>query len=133
MLWLRPPDREVSGRLPLDGPSAPPRILWPPGRGPPFAFCAGDPLLFQAGSLLSAGAFRPLSMVFVRVLSNLLRARTVRPASVLRVGLSDVPGESATRGEGEVAVPLRVVLPPREDAGLFAALPTVFREVMGLL
>ncbi len=45
-----------------------------------------------------------------RVLSSLLRARIVRPASVLRVDLADVPGKGATRGE--VGVPLLVVLLP---------------------
>lgn len=108
--------------------------------------CAGDPLPFRTSSLLSAETFRSLSMVFVRVLSampkvpllraipffasgleacrvlsNLLRPGTVL-ASALRVGLSDVPEEVATRGEGEVVVLLRVVLLPtltlpRSDEG----------------
>ena len=157
MPWSRLPDRKLSRCLPSDGPSAPPRILRPPEPESPWSLCAGDPLPFRADSLLSAGTFRSLSIVLVRVLSampkvpllrailffasgleacrelsSLLRARTARPASVLRVGLSDVSGEIATRGGGEMVL-LRVVLPPREDVGLFAALPTVFREVMGLL
>ncbi len=106
-----------------------------------------------------------------RVPSSLLPPGIVPPASVLRVDLSDVPGEDAApdkvvelllvvllptpilprrcdmplffdlslmvlavRSEEARAglVPTDGSLPPMEDMGLFAALPTVSREVMGL-
>ena len=71
--------------------------------------------------LLRAIPFFASGLEACRVLSNLLRPGTVL-ASALRVGLSDVPEEVATRGEGEVVVLLRVVLLPtltlpRSDEG----------------
>ncbi len=72
--------------------------------------------------LLRAIPFFASGLEACRVLSNLLRPGTVLAASVLRVGLSDVPEEVATRGEGEAVVLLRVVLLPilalpRNDEG----------------
>lgn len=127
VLCLRPPVRNLSGRLPLGEPLVLLRTLRPPGPEAPFAFCTGDPLPFRTSSLLSAETFRSLSMVFVRVLSAMPKVPLLRAIPFFASGLEACRVLSSLLRPGIVrpASVLRV--------GLFAALPRVSREVMGLL
>ncbi len=138
--------REVSPCLPFGDPLVPPRILRPPG--PPLRFCASSPFPFRAGRLLSTGTFRSFIMVFVRALSAIPKVPLLRVIPFLAPCLKACRVLSSLLRAGETvrepAAGLLTVrsdagfvrtdtsLPPIEDMGLLAALPTVSREVMGL-